>query len=509
MITRRTLAKSVLAGAVLMSVGTAFAAEKSLEADIVVVGGGSAGLTAAVQAAEKGARVILLEKNAFMGGNSSHAEGIFAVESELQRLRSDTLTREKAFEEYLERHQYEVNVPMVRDYIWRSGENVEWIRQHGIDMEVVRMTPWEEATWHVFKDYKGVNHGSALVKGMQDNALRLGVRIMTQTAAKDLLVNKNGEVIGVAAESKKEGSLAIAAKAVILASGSFGDNKALVAEWAGRDPEGWKSSVPINKTGDGIQMAVRAGAERGPVGFVGHLGCEGKGIPFAGNLYTTSWQPAALWVNSNGERFVREDVAFSFSQAANIVYTQYGHHAWSIWDESQIDYMEKKGVDSGIGVIVPVGAKMTKLREEIKGALAVDSDGFKSASSVKELARKINVPAEALEASVKQYNAYCAQGHDNEFFKEVRYMRPLDTKKLYAIKLRANFFSAFGGLNTNRRFQVLDKANKPIKGLYAAGLEVSKMAGHTYTTWTSGYAFGFACYSGRYAGLEAAKALGL
>ena len=82
-----------------------------------------------------------------------------------------------------------------------------------------------------------------------------------------------------------------------------------------RDPEGWKSSVNMNKTGDGIQMALNAGAQMGPVSFVGHLGTEGKGIKFLSDLYTTSWQPSALWVNSDGNRFANEDVAFSFSQA--------------------------------------------------------------------------------------------------------------------------------------------------------------------------------------------------
>jgi fumarate reductase flavoprotein subunit len=86
-------------------------------------------------------------------------------------------------------------------------------------------------------------------------------------------------------------------------------------------------------------------------------------------------------------------------------------------------------------------------------------------------------------------------------------MRPLNTKKLYAIKLRSYFFSSYGGLVTSRDHQVLDKNNKPIQGLYAVGLEVSNMVGPTYTTWTSGHAFGFASYSGRHAALNAVAAM--
>lgn len=508
-ISRRILSAALAAGFVCTAVcGPAIAAQKTLSTDIVIVGAGSAGLTAAVQAAEKGANVVLLEKNFFVGGASNFAEGIFAVESELNRLRSDTLTREEAFKHAREMHMYEVNVPMMRDYIYGSADNVDWFMKHGVKFDVIRMTPWEEATWHVIGEYKGKNHGAALVANLQDQCDKLGVTTLTGTPAESLITDKSGAVVGVKAKSKTD-DYTINAKAVILASGSISDSNEKVAEWAHRDAKHWHSSVNVNKTGDGISMAVAAGAQRGPVSFVAHLSSEGKGIKLLSNVYTTAWQPAALWVNSDGSRFVNEDVAMSFSQAANAVYTQLGHTAWSIFDESQVDYMIEKGVDSGVGVLVPVGAKLTKLKEEIKTALDEGSDSFFAASSVSAMAKKLGVPAKNLEAAVTAYNRGCAEGHDGEFFKDVKYMRPINTKKLYAIRLTSAFFTAFGGLNVNRDFEVLNTKNQPIKGLYATGLEVSRMIGHTYTTWTSGYAFGFSCYSGRHAALNAVEKMDL
>lgn len=506
---RRILSAALAAGFVCTAVcGPAIAAQKTLSTDIVIVGAGSAGLTAAVQAAEKGANVVLLEKNFFVGGASNFAEGIFAVESELNRLRSDTLTREEAFKHAREMHMYEVNVPMMRDYIYGSADNVDWFMKHGVKFDVIRMTPWEEATWHVIGEYKGKNHGAALVANLKDQCDKLGVTMLTGTPAESLITDKSGAVVGVKAKSKTD-DYTINAKAVILASGSISDSNEKVAEWAHRDAKHWHSSVNVNKTGDGISMAVAAGAQRGPVSFVAHLSSEGKGIKLLSNVYTTAWQPAALWVNSDGSRFVNEDVAMSFSQAANAVYTQLGHTAWSIFDESQVDYMIEKGVDSGVGVLVPVGAKLTKLKEEIKTALDEGSDSFFAASSVSAMAKKLGVPAKNLEAAVTAYNRGCAEGHDGEFFKDVKYMRPINTKKLYAIRLTSAFFTAFGGLNVNRDFEVLNTKNQPIKGLYATGLEVSRMIGHTYTTWTSGYAFGFSCYSGRHAALNAVEKMDL
>lgn len=505
-ISRRILSAALAVGFVCTAVcGPAIAAQKTLSTDIVIVGAGSAGLTAAVQAAEKGANVVLLEKNFFVGGASNFAEG---VESELNRLRSDTLTREEAFKHAREMHMYEVNVPMMRDYIYGSADNVDWFMKHGVKFDVIRMTPWEEATWHVIDEYKGKNHGAALVANLKDQCDKLGVTTLTGTPAESLITDKSGAVVGVKAKSKTD-DYTINAKAVILASGSISDSNEKVAEWAHRDAKHWHSSVNVNKTGDGISMAVAAGAQRGPVSFVAHLSSEGKGIKLLSNVYTTAWQPAALWVNSDGSRFVNEDVAMSFSQAANAVYTQLGHTAWSIFDESQVDYMIEKGVDSGVGVLVPVGAKLTKLKEEIKTALDEGSDSFFAASSVSAMAKKLGVPTKNLEAAVTAYNRGCAEGHDGEFFKDVKYMRPINTKKLYAIRLTSAFFTAFGGLNVNRDFEVLNTKNQPIKGLYATGLEVSRMIGHTYTTWTSGYAFGFSCYSGRHAALNAVEKMDL
>ena len=496
--------KTILATALIAAGFSCLAAEKSLQADLVVVGAGSAGLSAAVQGAELGKKVILLEKNPFVGGNSQHAEGLFAVDSEWNRLRADPLTRQEAYRQFIERQNHLVDPYKNKDFVEGSGENIEWLAKHGIEFEVIRETPLKDNTWHVIKNFKGTNHGAGLIKGMKEAADKLGVQTMLATPAVELIKGKDG-VEGVIAKDQKGNEYRISGKAVILATGSFGDDPEKVRDWGHRDPDNWKSSVPVNKTGDGIVMAMKVGADRGPVSFIGHLGTEGKGIQFLSNLYGTSWQPGNLWVNRNGERFTDESQCNAFSEAANAIYAQPGHFGWAIFDENTVKYLMEKGSDSGIGVLVPIGTKYTNLQKDIDAALAADSDGFKAANSVAGLAKAINVPATTLEATIKEYNRVCEDGHDSMFLKDRRYLRPIQGKKLYALKLKSYFFSAYGGLITNRDHQVLDKNSRPIKGLYATGLDVSNMVGPTYPDFFSGHAFGFAAYSGRHAAINAAK----
>jgi len=495
--------------AVALSISTAFCASafaaKALEADVVVIGTGSAGMTAAVSAAENGAKVIALEKNAFIGGGSAFAEGLFAVESKHNRNRCDTLTRAQAYDIMMKRTMYEIDPMLTRDFIYGSAENIEWLEKHNVPFQVLKETGWKDNTWHTVATYKGVNHGAALIRALKDNADRLGVKILLSTPAKSL-ITKDGAVVGVKArDEEKDKDITINAKRVIIATGGIMDDPEKVEKWGHRDPKGIMSSVPLNKTGDGLKMAYDVGADKTTIIFNIHLGTPASHVTFAGDLYATSWQPATLWVNTRGDRFANEYIAAGFTEGGNAIYAQFGHTGWSIFDETQVEYMVKEGIDSGIGVIVPVGTKLGKLRAEIKNALKKKSDGFFAAGSVEELAKKIGVNEKNLKQAVADYNKACDMGFDPMFQKDVKYLRKLDTKKLYAIKLAAYAFNTIGGLRIDRQFHVLDVKNNPIPGLYAAGVDCGNIDGHNYSGWFSGHAFGFSAFSGRWAGFNAAK----
>ncbi len=497
--------EKILAAAVAAAFAcAASAADRTIEADLVVIGGGAAGMPAVVQAAEKGAKVVLLEKNAFVGGGANAAEGLFAVESRWQRGKSIGLTREEMFKYVMEFSHFKADPEITRNYIWASGANLDWLASWGMTFDPIQMTPKDAATWHVVGEYKGQVHGAAYIKCLYDAAVKLGAEIHTSTPAQEL-IKEDGRVVGVKARTKNGDTLTVRSKATIIATGGFGNSKEKVKEYLGLNPEVFKASVPLNKTGDGLEMAWKAGADKSPMLLMLHAGVEGKGINFPGALYCMAWQPFNLWVNSQGRRFVDETEAFSFPNAGNAIAAPHGSTAWAIWDDKAVDYVQQAGIDNGIGVIVPVLDKLPKLREEIKTALEAGNSTFVSASSLRELAGKIGVPAAALQETVKTYNGFEKTGQDLQVGKSRKYLRAIDGKTYYAIKLFPFHYTSLGGLRIDAGFHVLDADEKPIKGLYAAGVDVGNLYGDTYAVWTSGNAFGWSAYSGRYAALEALK----
>lgn len=488
--------------------GSACAADRKITTDIVVIGGGSTGMAAALTGAQGGAKVVVLEKNPYLGGSSNFAEGLFAVESELQRAKSYGLTRDEAFKHMTEFGHYKIDVPLIRQFVNESAANIEWLRKQGVEFDAIQISPTEPMVWHVIKEKGHFIHGGALITTLQKKAKDLGVTFMLRTPARKLIYSGN-RVTGVEAVDHKGNRVIVEAKAVIIATGGFGNSKEKIAQWTKYNPEYFKPTLPLNKTGDGIQMAKDVGADTEGENLMLHVGTEGKGIIRMGGIYTMASQPSNLWVNKYGERFVDEAIAFSFAQAANSVARQRGHFAWSIFDDAAVDYATDMGVDHGIGVILPTTTRMKNLREEIRNAVAANSENFKAADSIEELPRQIGVPADALRKTYGDYNKYAENHYDQQFAKEQRWLKPINKGKIYAVKLMVYHFTSIGGIRVNRDMAVIDNNDRPIAGLYAGGVDIGGLYGDTYTLWASGHAYGWSVYSGRTAAASALKALGM
>lgn len=478
------------------------AAEADMSTDVVVVGAGAAGLCAAVTAADAGAKVVVLEKMPFAGGSSNFAEGLFGAETNEQRLKAIRLSKEEAFKKAMEFNHWRANAALVRQTIDKSAETLEWLKTMGLEFDPVNISPTEAPSWHLVKDWGGAHHGAALIAALSAKAKELGITILFETPGKELIID-NGHITGVKATSAQKGEINIHAKAVVLATGGFPNSKEMINQLTRFNADKVFPTVPINKTGDGIKMALAAGAEGEGWGLMLHPGTHGKGIKPLGPLYTMTWQPL-LWVNKYGDRFADETIVTSFALAGNAIERQRGQFAWAIWDQDTTDYVMSKGIDNGLGVLVPIGTKLTDLPDEVNKAVAEGSTSVAVADSIEALAKKLGMPPDRLKATVAAYNSFKEKNHDAQFAKDPKMIQPVKQAKFYAVKLFPYFFVSLGGAKTSLKMEVLDNNDQPIPGLFAAGGDVGGQYGDTYTLWTSGFSFQFAASSGRIAGKSAA-----
>lgn len=478
------------------------AEDTEMKTDVVVVGAGSAGLSAAVSAAAAGAQVIVLEKMPFAGGSSNYAEGLFGAETNQQRLKAIHLSKDEAFKRAMEFNHWRANAALVRQTIDKSAETLEWLATMGIAFDPVNISPTEAPSWHLVKDWGGAHHGAALIAALSAKAKELGVKILYQTPGKELILD-NGTVRGIKAATAKGEVIQIHSKAVVLATGGFPNSKEMINKWTRFDAEKVFPTVPIKKTGDGINMALAAGADSEGWGLMLHPGTHGEGIKPLGPLYAVTWQPL-LWVNKYGDRFANESIVTSFALAGNAIDRQRDSFAWAIWDEETTRYLMEKGIDNGLGVLVPIGTQLKGLPDEIKAAVAKKSTSVATGATIEELAQKIGIPPEKLKSTVDAYNTFKETNHDDQFGKDAKDIQPVKNATFYAVKLFPYFFVSLGGAKTSLNMEVIDKNDRPIPGLYAAGSDVGGQYGDTYTLWTSGFSFQFAASSGRIAGNHSA-----
>ena len=200
---------------------------ESLKADIAIVGGGGAGLAAAVAAAEKGAKVIVLEKRHRLGGNSAMAEGFFAAESPVQKRMMIDAQRDMLFRIAMDYAHWKINPKIVRAFIDKSGDTVQWLENKGLKIDSVPALYPNQVpqTWHVLK-----NGGIDLIRILGKNCEKLKVKMLLETAAKKLLTGKKGNVTGVLAATKGK-EIRITAKGVVIATGGYGRNKELLKKY--------------------------------------------------------------------------------------------------------------------------------------------------------------------------------------------------------------------------------------------------------------------------------------
>lgn len=468
-------------------------ADKTMDTDVVVIGAGASGTAAGYAAAEAGAKVIMLEKQPAVGGTGNFSEGIFAVESSMQRAMNYTLTKDQAFKLIMDYSHWRANAKLVRAFVDKSPDTIEWLKKQGVEFEQLTSNyPGGLYTWHIYK-----GRGAGWIKTLHSKLPGMGGQVMVRTAAKDLII-KDGKVVGVIAESGGE-KITINAKAVVIATGGFLNNKEMMEKYT-RFPN-VLGVANVGKTGDGIQMAWKAGAAAeglevqasyrpGPVGESTHS-----------HLAAAARQPH-LWLNPRGERFCDESIIFQWPFAGNALERQ-GGTMFVVFDQGTLDYMQNHGIDVGVGVMVPVTTKLVKFGEDFARG-EKNGVAFKAAT-LDELAQKTKMDPAALKAAVDKYNAHYTIRHDTEFAKDAKFIQPVKTGPFYAVKSVATSLGTLGGVKVNEKFEAVTKEDKAVPGLYVVGNDAGGMYGDSYDLLMAGSTIAFAVNSGRIAAENIAK----
>ena len=453
----------------------------TMEADVVVVGAGAAGLSAGLKAVQDGKNVIILEKMGVIGGASAMAgSGTMATGSTWQKEDGYEDSPEQLVEDMMENGHNKNDRATVELFANAIGEAFDWL----VD-ENGAAVPYQRSG-EPTRSYSGVGRGAGVCQSLCDKFLAEGGTLLLNTPATALIIN-DGAVTGVMAEGEGK-AYAINAKAVVLASGGYGANDELV-------PDEYKAFV----------YAGHAGAEGDAIAMVEPLDADLINMDLINTQPNSMILPSGLgqycnpgvsrayaaggfMVNQDGERFFNEQAnAWDLMQAMKANDAQY-----LIMDQAAFD-----GFNAGM-----TGSKIHTM-EDVETWLADDYEGqpvMKTAATLEELADKLGIPADALSASAQAFNEAAASGSADEFGRTPAAAQS-EEGPYYALEMHIRYYASLGGLHINDGMQVLNTQQEAIPGLYAAGEVVGGLEGDVYM---GGTLFGWAIASGYEAGIAAA-----
>ena len=409
----------------------------TMDADVVVVGGGVAGLSAGIEAAANGADVVILEKQGIVGGATTRSGGkLMANGTDVQKAAGIEDSNEQMFD-YLKG----VGGDMIDDakmhgFVDHSLETYNWMVDMGVKVQDVEPIHSSLPVWRVHNVEGGGGmtdgHGGKIIVPMLEKYNEADGDILYNTTAETLLTNEDGAVIGVQGTRADGSKVTVNADAVILATGGYASNREMMAPYADFT-ENYSTQVPAGNLGDGIVMAEAVGGQifQNPSAQTVYVSYTcGVGIN----------EEPGLIVTEDGERVVNE-------------YT-YQYHVG--------DALAKAKSNKAFYIATANDPTPT-----VQYGMTLESTP--SADSIEELAELIGVDPATLKATVDRYNELAAKGKDEDFGKPADKMFPIEGDKYYALQLNPAVTVTYSGIVTDVESRVLDADNKPIQGLYAAG----------------------------------------
>lgn len=453
---------SSTAGSTSESVDYASQVANTMDCDIVVVGAGMSGLSAAVEALNSGANVVVLEAQTKAGGNGSTTSVVMGVGSDMQKALGIEVTPAQIISTEMETFNYSVDGVRWSNLIQNSVENINWLIEqgalfngmvdnyHGIGIV---------DTGHWWTGDTGRDGETGFVTPMVARVEELGGTILYEAAGKQLIMGDDG-VAGVYVE-QPNGILQINSKAVILATGGYADNTDMLAE-RGYAADNIAVFGTPGHNGDGISMALAAGAkswmdESSLMEYPMNpkIGRSSSGISSISNT---------IWVNGNGVRFVDENCGAKVpARPALAVRSQ--EISYALLDQAVLDAVTAE--DEEVQTMVDEG---------------IASGFIFKGDTIAEVAEAAGIDAAALEETLATYNSYCEAGSDDEFGKDASKLQALTTAPYYLSENSGIYFlTTIGGIDTTPECEVRAEEGGIIRGLYAVGVDGVELYKGLYT----------------------------
>ena len=465
---------------------TGSAEDSTVEADVVVVGAGGAGMTAAITAAGEGKSVVILESQSMVGGNSVRATGgmnagktVYQDENEFGESAGVEKTLKTAAEKYADNETitalaktvseqwaaYQANPTgyfdsvelmeldtmiggkgindpeLVETLCANSADAIDWLDEHGITLHNVSSfggASVKRIHRPVNAEGKTVSVGSYMIPLLQENCEKAGVKMMLDTTATEILTDANGAAVGVKATGASGETVTVNAKAVVLASGGFGANLDMVVKYK-PELKGFMTTNAAGIQGQGIEMAEAIGAATVDMDQIQiHPTVEAN----TAALITEGLRgDGAVLINAEGKRFIDEVGTRDVVSAAEIAQT--GSYSWLVVDQAMTD-------------------NSSVIQGYIKKGYTVTGETYE------ELGKAMGVDAAAFAETMDKWNGYVEAKNDPDFGR-TSFANPLNTAPYYAVKVTAGVHHTMGGLKINANTEVLNEKGEVIPGLFAAG----------------------------------------
>lgn len=433
---------------------------EKLATDLVVIGGGAAGMIGAINASQQGLNVVLLEKQEFLGGASAICGGIVVAQgSEAQRNmgeKSDTPSK-MAYDLLHNGHQRN-DLSGLTFYALNVGKSIDWAVKQGVQLDTMAGFAFraEHKTPRVIPFVGGCPQYAQTLREVLATT-KTDVKLTTRATK---LITTDGAVTGVEAKAKDGTTYEIAAKAVLLATGGYGWNKEMLKG----DLKHALYYGPVSSTGDGHKMAEEAGAalQLMDCGKIYPQGIESSpGIAkstLQGN--NAAYDISGILVDINGKRVTNEKGAGKDILAT--LMKQKNATLYLLMDKPSFEAFRKIIGNNGV-----TPAEVDKwLASNGKSAPV-----FAHGNTLEEAAAAAGVDAAGLKATIERYNGFVKAGKDEDFGRPVRFMKKtIDTSgPMYLVEQKPRFATSLGSVVVDTSLHVLDKSGRPIPNLYAAG----------------------------------------